>query len=99
MNLRINEVLEEIKDVILAPNAVKAIVFTVTRDEPGTYSIEVNGLTGSFSVKPVPPPAPAPTPPAKPFPWPLVGGIIGGGIVLSLVVYLLVIRRRGKIVD
>ena len=61
LSLWIDEVLEEAKEVTLAPEAVETIVFIVTRDEPGTYSIKVNGLSGSFTVKPVPTPVPAPT--------------------------------------
>jgi len=98
VSLWIDEVLEEAKEVTLAPEAVETIVFTVTRDASSTYSIKVNGLSGSFTVKPVPPPAPTPTPrPVLPVPqpinWWLIGGIIGGMIALGLLVYFLVFRR------
>ena len=95
VSLWIDEVLEETKEVILAPEAVKIITFTVTREEAGTYSVTVDRLTGSFTVKEkvVPPVIP------KPINWPLLGGIIGGLIALGLLVYFLVVRgrmRRGK---
>lgn len=93
MSLWINEVLEETKEMTLAPKAVKAIVFTVTRDEPGSYSVDVNGLGGSFTVRATPPP---PTPPAKPLPLPLVGGIIGGVIGVGLLSFFLIRRNYLK---
>lgn len=98
LSLWIDEVLEETKKVTLAPKAVKAIVFTVTRDEPGSYSVDVNGLGGSFTVRAAPPPptppAPIPPPPpAKPLPLPLVGGIIVGVIVVGLLSFFLIRRR------
>ncbi|MBA7620019.1 hypothetical protein ES703_27361 [subsurface metagenome] len=44
----------------------------------------INGLSGSFTV----------VVPAKPFNWPLVGGIIAAVVVVGLLVFLLVVRRR-----
>jgi hypothetical protein len=50
VNLLINNVLEGTRKVTLTPKAVKTVVFTVTRDEPGSYSVVIDGLSGSFTV-------------------------------------------------
>lgn len=58
----------------------------------GTYSVDVDGLTGSFTVKekPVVPVVP------KPVNWPLIGGIIAAVVIAGLVVFFLVRRRTGQ---
>jgi len=71
-------------------------------DAAGTYSVDVNGVTGSFTVKaavPVPVPAPAPAPAPVPTPpaeinWPIIWGVIAGVVVLGLIIFLLARRRR-----
>ena len=47
--LRINGV-EETKSVTVGPNASKQITFTVSKNVAGTYSVDLDGLTGSFTV-------------------------------------------------
>jgi len=85
VTLKINGVVEETKEVTAAAGASTQVNFTTSKDEVGTYSVDVNGLTDSFEV--VPPPKP-------PTNWPLIGGIIGGVIVVGLLIYFLVFRRR-----
>ncbi len=48
--LRIGGVVEGITEVDLAPGTSQAVVFTVIKEEPGTYYVEVDGLAGSFLV-------------------------------------------------
>lgn len=50
VSLRVNQVLEQTKQITLAPGQTEVVTFTVTRDEPGSYTIEVNGLTKGFTV-------------------------------------------------
>jgi len=89
VTLKINGVVEATKEVALAPGASESITFTTSKDVAGTYSVDVDGLTGSFTVKEkVVPPI------LKPINWLLMGGIIGGVIAVSLLVYFLVVRRR-----
>ena len=89
VTLKINGVVEATKEVVLAPGASESITFTTSKDVAGTYSVDVNGLIGSFTVKEkVVPPI------LKPINWPLIGGIIGGVMAAGLLVYFLVIRRR-----
>ena len=85
VNLLINNVLEETREVTFAPKAVKTVVFTVTGDEPGSYSVAVDGLSGSFTV--------AVAPPAKPINWRLISGVIAA-VVAGLLIYFLAFRRR-----
>ena len=88
VTLKIDGVVEETKEVTVDAGASTGVNFTTSRDEAGTYSVDVNGLTGSFTVKEevIPPP---------PTNWPLIGGIIGGVIVVGLLIYFFAFRRRG----
>ena len=51
VKLMINGTVEQTKTIELARNAKQAVVFTVTRDTPGTYSINVEGQTAKLVVK------------------------------------------------
>jgi len=107
--LKINEVVVEKKTVTVAAGSSEIIPFSVTREEAGSYSVTVDGLSASFTVI-----APAPLPPEEeeekvvlpeeeeivppaPAPtkpnWPLIGGIIGGCVLVGLLVFFLVRRR------
>ena len=88
------------EEVTLIGSASETVTFTTTRDAAGTYTVSVNGLSGTFTVKAAPappapaPPTPPPTPPAEPINWPLIGGIIAGVIVVALVIWRVGFRRR-----
>jgi hypothetical protein len=71
------------KDVTLEGGASETVSFTVTREESGTYGIEIDGLSGNFRVS-----APAV------IDWPLIGGIIGGVIVIAAAVVVFLRSRR-----
>lgn len=118
------------KTVSLAGHTSQKLTFTATGYTIGINEVNVNGLTGTFTVKatpaptptpapaPVPTPAPTPTPTPAPVPtpaptpaptpvpaptptpapavnWLLIGGIIGAIIVIGVVIWILVARRRG----
>ena len=105
--LMINGVKEAEKRVTIAAGRSQNVSFTVSREDARSYSVVVDGLSGSFTVLApvvVPAPAPAPAPPAPPPPpappappapinWPLIGGIIAAMIVVALLIYFLVVRR------
>ncbi|MFC1981733.1 CARDB domain-containing protein [Chloroflexota bacterium] len=82
VSLKINGALEATKKVTLSPGTSEKVTFTTTKDKPGTYSVDVNGLTDSFIVK------------KEPINWWVIGGIIGGVIVLGLLIYFFLVRRR-----
>ncbi len=89
--LKIDGVKEAEERVTIAAGSSQAVSFSVTREEAGTYSVDVNGLTGSFMVKEkvVPPVVP------EPIAW-WVWLIVGLGVVVigGLLAYFLWWRRR-----
>jgi hypothetical protein len=90
VSLLINNVLEETKRLILAPEALKTVSFAVIKDEPGIYSVDVNSLTRSFEVMEVtaPPAAPVVT-------WAVLGIVIGVILsVIAVIVSVMSVRRR-----
>jgi hypothetical protein len=50
VTLKINGTVEAIENVTLAGGATKSVPFSVVENTEGTYIVEVDGLTGSFSV-------------------------------------------------
>jgi len=83
--LKIDGVKEAEETVTVAAGDSQNVSFSVTREEAGSYTVAVDGLSGSFTVL---------TPPVPPgINWPLVGGIIGGVIVVGLGVFFFVRRR------
>jgi hypothetical protein len=88
VNLKIDGAVVATKELTVAAGKSESVSFTTSKDAAGIYSVDVNGLTGSFTVKPLAPPPP----PSKPN-WPLIGGIVGGAIVIGLLIYLLTRRR------
>ena len=97
VTLKIDDIVIASEEVTLAGGASQEVTFTTSKDIAGSYSVDINGLTGSFTVreKPAPPAPPPPeVPPVKPpIKWPLIGGIIGLVIAVGLLVFFLVRRR------
>jgi len=95
VTLKINGVVEATKEVTVYAGLSKEITFTLSKDIAGTYSVAVDGLTGSFIVKDELVPEAPEIPPAVPKPtnWPLIGGIIAGVIVVGSGILFLVRRR------
>ena len=107
MTLKIDGVVEATKDVTLNAGASKEVTFTTTKDVAGSYTVDADGISGSFTVKeePAPPPTPAPTPAPTPTPipspapvvnWPLILGLIGGVAIVGVIIFLVVLRRRAQ---
>ena len=87
--LKIDGVKEAEKTVTIAAGESLDVSFSVTKEEADTYTVTVDGLSGSFTVV-----APVVVPLAKPgINWPLIGGIIGGVIVVGLGVFFWMRRR------
>jgi len=78
--LKVNDVIEDSKEITLAIGESQEVSFEVIRESAGDYSVDVNGRTASFVVKGTN--------------WGLIGGIIGGIVVVGLLVYFLVFRRK-----
>ncbi len=50
VTLKINGQVEETRMVSVGPQASQPIKFTVAKSQPGTYSIDIGGQTGSFTI-------------------------------------------------
>jgi parallel beta-helix repeat protein len=103
VTLKINDVVEATREMILEAGASEEVTFTTARDEAGTYSVDVNGLEGSFTVQEgVTPPAEEETPPAEEevtpsaTNWALIGGIIAGVVIVGLLIFFVVRRRAAQ---
>ena len=99
VTLKINDVVIATEKVTLLGHASQKVTFVTAKDVAGTYSVDVNGLAGTFEVKeappaPPPPPAPAPPPPAEPFNWWFIGIPIASCMIISVVIWLITSRQR-----
>jgi len=86
VTLKVDGAVVDTKTVSLDGGASQKVTFTTAQDAAGTYSVDVDGLTGTFTVK-------APLLP-EPFNWWLIGGVIAAVVVASVVVVMVVRRRR-----
>jgi len=84
VTLKVDNVVVATKDVTLAGGASQKVTFTAAKDKAGTYTVNVDGLSGTFAVKP----------PITPINWWLIGGIIAACVIIGVVVWQVVIRRR-----
>jgi hypothetical protein len=80
VSLRVNGVEEEKKELTLNTGAVEKVSFTVKKSAAGTYSVDVNGLAGQFTVK-----EEAKASPTSP-PVPQEGGINATTIIIIVLV-------------
>ncbi len=97
--LNINGVKEAEQSVTVAAGSSQTVSFSVAKEKAGSYSVTVDGLSGSFTVvapttptTPTTPPT-TPTTPTPSFNWLLVGGIIAAVIVVGLIVFFIARRR------
>ncbi len=92
--LRIDNVVIVTEDVDLAGGTNQRVTFTTSNDIPGTYTIEVNGLLGTFTAKAPPVPVlPRPTASTRPAAFTTSGLIvspteidIGESVTISVIV-------------
>jgi len=107
--LKIDGVVEASEEVSINAGASQQVIFTLSKDVAKTYSVDVNGLSGTFVVEeeaPAPPalPAPpAPSLPATPSPtapttainWPVLWGVIGVAIAVGVATFVQA-RRKAR---
>jgi len=83
----------------VAAGKSRDISFAITREQVGSYTVEADGLSGSFTVVEAAPPTLPVTPPAQgpkpPLEWPIIVGIIVGVTAVGLVIFFL-LRRRSE---
>jgi len=100
VTLKIDGVVEATREVALDAGASEEITFTTAKDVAGSYAVDVNGLSGSFTVKEkLAPPSSTPTPtptstPTSEVNWPLIWGVIGGTIVVGVIIFLVARKPR-----
>ncbi|MBI2847864.1 MAG: Ig-like domain-containing protein, partial [Chloroflexi bacterium] len=100
VTLKVNGVSVATKDITLAGGTSETVTFTVSKDTAGTYTVDVNGLSGTFTVKAAPPeeevkPPPVPTPQPETN-WALIGAVIAVGVVIIILLVVLLVRRRSR---
>jgi len=78
--LKVNDVIEDSKEITLAIGESQEVSFEVIRESAGDYSVDINGRTASFV--------------AKGTNRGLIGGVVGGIVVVGLLVYFFVFRRK-----
>ena len=93
VTLKIDGVMEASREILVNAGASQKITFTTSKDLPGTYAVDINGLSGIFVVmgeasSPLAPLAPPPAP-AEPGNWPVLRGVTAGVFVIGLIIFLL----------
>jgi len=86
VTLKIDAVVVETRQIVLNGGASGMVTFTTTRDVAGTYSVTIDGLTGTFKVKEV-------APPPEAVRWWRIAVIITA-VTIAIVVPLVIRRRR-----
>ena len=84
VTLEINDAVEAIENVTVVGGSERPVTFTVTEDVEGTYNVEVDGLTGTFTVT---------KPPPVSTKWPLIAGIVGVVLIIGIA-FVFYMRRR-----
>jgi hypothetical protein len=96
--LKIDGMVEGTKEITLNAGASEEVTFTMVKDVAGTYSVEVSGLSGSFVVEEQPeetaPPSETTTPAEPGVNWPVIWGVMAGVLVVGVIIFLVVMRRR-----
>ncbi len=70
VTLKLNKVAVDAQEVTLEGGASQTVTFTTSKDAAGTYNVNVDGLSSTFTVMAPPAPPPAPAPPVAPTPAP-----------------------------
>jgi hypothetical protein len=105
--LKINGVIEEMQNVTLGAASSSEVTFTVTKNEAGTYYVELNGFSGEFTVKESASSVPritasqsTPLPPSQETPsgvnWVVVAPILAA-VFLAIFLPLWLRRRRERL--
>ncbi|MDH5696314.1 MAG: hypothetical protein OEZ00_06940 [Dehalococcoidia bacterium] len=84
--LKVNGVVMGKQEVTLGSQQSQTVTFTITNQQTGNHTVELNGLVGKFIVE-VPPGAPPAPPPAEVINWWLIISIIAGCLIITVVIW------------
>ncbi|MGD0353402.1 MAG: choice-of-anchor U domain-containing protein [Dehalococcoidia bacterium] len=87
--LKINGQVEQTKTVSVGPQATQPVKFTVTRAQPGTYTVDIGGQKGSFTIL-----GTGSSTTGTSASDLMIGILIIGALIIATVVALLLIFRR-----
>ena len=90
VTLKIDGTVEATKNVTLAARESQKVTFTTKKNAAGTYSLDVNGLTGSFRVKETV----GSSTTGQRVNWPLAGGVIVAMTAAVGLIFYFVLRAR-----
>ena len=105
VTLKIDGAVATTKEVTVSAGFSKEVTFTILKDIAGTYSVDVNGLTGSFTVKeketavistPSSDEETSPPPPTKEINWPVAYGVVAVLVAMGSLLFFLVRRSHTK---
>lgn len=104
VTLEIDSKVVETQEVTLAGGAADTVTFKISENVDGIYSVNIDGLSDSFIVKPATTPesesTPTPpatyTPSAKPINWLLICGVVVPVVAMGVLLFFLVRRRQTK---
>jgi len=85
-SLKIEGEVEDTQVVSLRPGSSQMVIFTVTKDDPGKYSVRMGALAGQFDVEGA----------GVAISWGIILSIVLGAVAAGLAVFLLVRRERRK---
>ena len=90
--LKIDDVTAASKEVTLEAGANEKISFTVVKHAAGIHAVTIDDISGTFSVKPAGTLVPVP---AKAMNFGVIGSIVAVVVIVGLLVYFFVWRKRG----
>ena len=88
----------ETKEISLAGDTSQPVIFTTLQDTAASYTVEITGPSGVFTIEDMPPSVPG-TPASQPtatLNWWLVGGVGTLCVIGILVAFLVIMRRRAQ---
>ena len=107
ITLEIDNELVETQKITLLDGTSDIVTFKISEDIANIYSVNMNGLSGSFIVKPMTtsepelapistPPVTNTPPPATPISWPVVYGVVVALVAIGSLLFFLVRRSHTK---
>jgi hypothetical protein len=87
--LKINGETEKAKEVVLEAGASTEVSFSISKEAAGIYSVDIDGISGTFEVKELPV-----VPPAKHFNWWIIGLAAAGAALAALLTYTLLAQKK-----